>query len=272
MSLLRSHPPARPPPLFLGCARHADEHNLRVRAGHTQGSAGTLARHVPIADLGTGRLHRNLESKALNCAKNSDQGGHWGRKGNNMRGGKHKNTKTPKSPTSKRQEGSNSSSGDGDSKNDHRCQSEQKRTSTADEEKEKGSDKTSKTLPLRQGSLGDIEQRRRQGEGAVWGGRTARSGHTLEQEEADTDRKNNWWETETQYAFQPCLPVVPCTARSTSHFVRGGGTTGGGEGGGEIGHEKGAGGTGGENGIVLHVVKPAEVHADRGKKVFFLVS
>ena len=32
-------------------------------AGHAKGSAGTLPRHIPIVDLKSGRLHRNLKEK-----------------------------------------------------------------------------------------------------------------------------------------------------------------------------------------------------------------
>lgn len=133
-----------------------------ICSDHTRGSAGTIPRHVPIADLGSGRLHRNLD-----------------------------------------EESSSSRQGEGSTKG-------------GKQEKKKGS--TSHLL--RRGSMGSIADRRRQGKKAVWGGHTRSSASsTLSVSGADDHGgvEGDWWDTATQYAFQPWLAANKPTVTWFSH-------------------------------------------------------
>lgn len=138
----------------------------------------TLPRHVTVADLGPGRLHRNLKPPS-NPNQVSDGGGEWER----HRGIKDRNKTT------------NSKSNIDDDDN---------------EEVEEI------TLP-RQGSVGNIKNRLHQGERAVWGGRGAPDGPAANGGSSGGDDGSGgmaWWETGTRYAFQPRLAADKATVLS----------------------------------------------------------
>lgn len=130
----------------------------------------TLPRHVPVADLGSGRLHLDLPPSKL--SQGQEEGGESGKNRSNKLG---RNTK------------------------EHASNGKQRDT----EEEE-----TTSSSLVRKGSLGNMDNRLRQGEKALWGGRgsPANAGGNS----ADSPR-GDWWETGTPYAFQPRLAAAKAT-------------------------------------------------------------
>lgn len=143
------------PPSFDTCA-----------SGQPPGTSNTaLPRHVPVVDLGPGRLHGNQEP-----CKNS--GGQQSKKG--------------------RRDKKNINDEDNDS----------------DTYQDSGAGGT--PLP-RRGSVGNIEDRVRQGKTAVWGGRGAPNGGVRG---GGGGCGGEWWDTGTPYAFQPRLAADKATVVS----------------------------------------------------------
>lgn len=80
----------------------------------------------------------------------------------------------------------------------------------------KGVPSEAKGQPLSQGTiLGDLEKRLRQGESAVWGGRSAPDGSAHGSHSSSRGGgSGDWWETGTRYAFQPRLSADKATVLS----------------------------------------------------------
>lgn len=137
---------------------------------------------MPVADLGTGRLHGNREPPST---RNENAGGKGTGKG---KGHQSKNgRRTKKNNTEDEDNGNN------------------------DIHQEDAGVKGTPRSPLpRRGSVGNIEDRVRQGKNAVWGGRGARDGGIR----GGGGGGGDWWDTGTPYAFQPRLAADKTTVLS----------------------------------------------------------
>ncbi|CAM9534399.1 unnamed protein product [Ectocarpus sp. 12 AP-2014] len=144
--------------------------------GTPRASSGvtTLPRHVPVADLGSGRLHLDLPPSKL--SQGQEGRGESGRNRNNKLG---RNAK------------------------EHTSNGKQR-----DTEEEAASSSL-----VRKGSLGNMDNRVRQGEKALWGRRgspSVGSPANASGNGGDSPR-GDWWETGTPYAFQPRLAAAKAT-------------------------------------------------------------
>lgn len=247
-----------------------------------------------MLDLGSGRLHRNIEPK--NLTGDDDDGEYYtGKKGKRPR--RMKNMKTR---SSQKNENDNSSS---NSRSFRETSSSQ---AVVEESGSPNAERKDLAVLRGRGSVGDISQRRKQGHNAVWGGRMPPSpgGSSSEIAAAEMSesmsaslRENfRWWETGTQYTFQPSLnprlTMKPSGWSALSDHVRKRGipescgrgrsgqrktrsydkvTT---DGGSDL--DRGVGEAGRDDGFieeaaVILVVQPAEGNPDRGKRVYFVL-
>ncbi|CAM9250489.1 unnamed protein product, partial [Hapterophycus canaliculatus] len=140
---------------------------------------------------------------------------------------------------------------------------------------------------LRRGSAGNIENRRRQGEQALWGGRgTSSSGPPTTEGRSGVgllpEEDGDWWATGTRYAFQPRLPADTSTVKS---FMNRRGRNGGAIGTGSITNSAASGLSLQRQGRVrshqnvasqddgrglLRIVKAPVGNENHGQRVFFL--
>ncbi|CAM9448613.1 unnamed protein product [Ectocarpus sp. 6 AP-2014] len=219
--------------------------------GTPRASSGvtTLPRHVPVADLGSGRLHLDLPSSKP--SQGQEGGGESERNRNNILG---RNVKKHSSNGKQR-----------------------------DTEEEAASSSL-----VRKGSFGNMDNRLRQGEKALWGGRgspSVGSPANASGNGGDSPR-GDWWETGTPYAFQPRLAAAKATVMA---FVDDDGDDGrtpsttnstasglslrhqqqrrplqGGRGRSHLGAPRGS------SGELLRIVKAPETNESHGQRVFFL--
>lgn len=252
---------------------------LYLRSGHAKGSAGTLPRYVPVADVGSGRLHQKPTASSVSPEDNAEPK-RGKKRGENVRRG---NNRTEESAS--QQVGRLDSTEASETKKvvDHGDQNEQSPIFQSGEGRNTGEKGRELPAPLHRGSAGSLDDRRNQAEQALWGGRRVPT-----ETHADNNNNNNrpvhasatggggawnggddWWETGTQYAFQPRLVADKPTVRSLAGHYSGGGAAGR-----QV--RKGGGGGGGRNEgsesklPVRRVIQPAVGNSDRGQRVFFL--
>ncbi|CAN0153911.1 unnamed protein product, partial [Laminaria digitata] len=140
---------------------------------HAKGSAGTLPRHIPIFDLRSGSLHRNLKEKKNVVPPFQGGRGEEERGGQKLRKGRGQNKKQ-----------NNSKKGSG------------------------RFGRSSSPRP-RRGSMGNVDDRRKQGQRAVWGRHSPKTTMTW-----GGGGNSNWWGTGTRYALQPRLSADKPTVTS----------------------------------------------------------
>lgn len=213
-----------------------------------------LPRHVPVVDLGPGRLHGGREPPPNQRKKAGGEG-----KGNghhNKKGGRSKKNNV----------------GDEDNDNDTHLEPP-------------GVEGTLHSPLPRRVSVGNVEDRVRAGKTAVWGGRDAPEGCIRGGGGGKGGGGGDWWDTGTPYAFQPRLAADKTTVLS---FVGTGGRRGRGGGGLDQGAGLRANGGGGDDdsvasGLSVHnqqahgvsrelmrIVKVPESNEHHGQRVFFL--
>ncbi|CAM9945619.1 unnamed protein product [Ectocarpus sp. 12 AP-2014] len=209
----------------------------------------TLPRHVPVANLGSGRLHLDL----------------------------------PSSKRSQGQEGEEESVRNRNNKLGRHVKEHSSYGKQRDTEEEAATSSL-----IRKGSLGNMDNRLRQGEKALWGRRgspSVGSSANASGNGGDSPR-GDWWETGTPYAFQPRLAAAKATVMA---FVDDDGddgrtpsrtnSTASGlllrhqqqrrplQGGGGRSH---LGASRGSSGELLRIVKAPETNESHGQRVFFL--
>ncbi|CAM9842633.1 unnamed protein product [Scytosiphon promiscuus] len=106
---------------------------------------------------------------------------------------------------------------------------------------------------LRRGSAGNVQDRRRQGNRALWGGRGARNGSPTTAGRSGVglppEEDGEWWETGTRYAFQPRLAAdMPTVSSFVNRGRRHGGAVNGDQRSGSPPQTRGGGGSGGNDG------------------------
>eukprot|EP00903_Cladosiphon_okamuranus_P014975 g13860.t1 len=142
-----------------------------------------LPRHVPVADLGSGRLHGNREPPS-----NQHKNGEGGAKGHGSKNGR-------------RNKDINHIYNDNDTRQEPSAIEETPHP----------------PLP-RRGSMGNVEDRIRQGTHALWGGRGAPGSGTRGTRggggNVSRGGGGDWWDTGTPYAFQPRLSADKTTVLS----------------------------------------------------------
>lgn len=241
---------------------------------------------MPIVDVGSGRLHRNLKTEALVEEEDVQNEKRWGRKRRDSDKRKSLSHTQSQSRGEDSPPESNETLPPGSQPHEKEGYGDETEGSTSDV----GSKEDSSAVPsqLRRGSAGRIDDRLRQGKKAVWGRHTLRSaGGALRAGsggEEQEEKGGHWWETGTKYVFQPKLTALElpmAVSPDTSGFIPSPGKSyrglewGGGE-------HRFLNGRGTNVGFIqghweargrkqfFHVVQPGEENIVRGSRVFFL--